>query len=177
MKGLCLVNPVSVLSKKGKIIPKLFISLIFMVLSTGMILAECSKEHREKAVKAGINPKVVKILCEDSIEEDYVFEVKPMNKREETFNNQKHRKDESQDPQLNALELSLDFPEGPPSCGEEKVGRMIAMGLSDRLIRSICGEGVIPEKPDKGLELMPQVKACHDSTLHNLIKDEICLKR
>ena len=148
-----------------------------MVLSTGMILAECSKDHREKAVKTGIDPKVVKILCGDSLEEDYVFEVKPMKTREETFKNQKHREDESQDSQQNSLDQSLDFPEGPPSCGEDKVGRMIARGLSDRLIRSICGEGVIPEKPEKDLERMLHGKACNDSNLHNPLKDEICLKR
>jgi hypothetical protein len=176
MKGFFSVNPVSALSRKGKIIPKLFISLIFMVVSTSMVLAECLKEYREKAVKAGINPKVVKILCGDSLEEDYVFEVIPMKKRKEPFKYQKHRDVESREPQKYSLDLPLDSHEGPPSCEEEKVGKMIVRGLSDHLIRSICGEDMIPEKSEKDLKHLPKEKACNDSKLHNFLKDEICLK-
>ena len=58
----------------------------FLALLPGLGFAECSKENREKAVSSGIDPKVVKILCGDSLEEDYVFEVKPPQKKKNLIN-------------------------------------------------------------------------------------------
>ncbi|MCH2298910.1 MAG: hypothetical protein MK441_13545, partial [SAR324 cluster bacterium] len=54
--------------------------LILVCFVPPQVFAKCTQESRESAVKAGINPKVVKILCGDPLEEDYVFEVKPSQK-------------------------------------------------------------------------------------------------
>ena len=178
MNGWYIVNPVSSKPGKGKPIQKTFILFFYLALLPGLGLAECSKENREKAVSSGIDPKVVKILCGDSLEEDYVFEVKPPQKKKNHIRNQKttYEVEDSQTPVLNSLALPLKFPEGPPTCEQEKVARMIARGFSDRLIRSICGEGVIPEKPEKDLGIPRHGYACLDSTLYNPLKDEICLQ-
>ena len=58
---------------------KIFL-LILVCFVPYPVYAKCTQESRESAVKAGINPKVVKILCGDPLEEDYVFEVKPYKK-------------------------------------------------------------------------------------------------
>ena len=73
--------------------------------------------------------------------------------------------EDSQTPVLNSLDLQLKFPEGPPKCEHEKLARMIARGFSDRLIRSICGEGLIPEKSENNQGIPRHGYACLDSTL------------
>ena len=178
MNGCFLVNPISSKPGKGKPIQKTFILIFFLALLPGLGLAECSKENREKAVSAGIDPKVVKILCGDSLEEDYVFEVKPPQKKKLLIRTQKTASEVEgfQTPVLNSLDLPLKFPEGPPKCEQEKVARMIARGFSDRLILSICGEGVIAENPQRDIGIRRHGYACFDSRLYNPLKDEICLQ-
>ena len=148
MKGCCLTD----WSFKSRVLEIYFFTRIFLLILVcfvpSSIYAKCTQESRESAVKAGINPKVVKILCGDPLEEDYVFEVKPSNKSviptravdPETNINDSEVEGES------TLEPEFVIPEGPPTCDEEKVARMIARGFSDQLIISICGKGVIQEK-------------------------------
>ena len=136
MKGCCLTD----WSFKSRVLEICFFATIFLIIQVcyvpSSIYAKCTQESRESAVKAGINPKVVKILCGDPLEEDYVFEVKPSQKSAiptravdpETNINDSEVEGES------TMELEFMIPEGPPTCDEEKVARMIARGFSDQLI-------------------------------------------
>ena len=80
MKGCCLTD----WSFKSRVLEICFFTTIFLLIlicfAPSSTFAKCTQESRESAVKAGINPKVVKILCGDPLEEDYVFEVKPSKK-------------------------------------------------------------------------------------------------
>ena len=153
--------------------------LILVCFVPSSIYAKCTQESRESAVKAGINPKVVKILCGDPLEEDYVFEVKPSKKLviptrgvdPETNINDSEVEGES------TLEPQFVIPDGPPTCDEEKVARMIARGFSDQLIISICGKGVIQEKDETVYVAPGQGNACQDSRVFNFLKQKICSQR
>ena len=75
------------------------------------------------------------------------------------------------------LEPQFVIPEGPPTCDEEKVARMIARGFSDQLIISICGKGVIQEKDETVYVAPGQGNACQDSRVFNALKQKICSQR
>ena len=80
MKGCCLTDW-SIKLRVLEICILIKISLLILVCFVpSSIYAKCTHESRESAVKAGINPKVVKIQSPDPLEEDYVFEVKPSKK-------------------------------------------------------------------------------------------------
>ena len=153
--------------------------LILVCFAPYPVYATCTQESRKSAVKAGINPKVVKILCGDPLEEDYVFEVKPSKKSAiptravdpETNINDSEVEGES------IMEPEFVIPEGPPTCDEEKVARMIARGFSDQLIISICGKGVIQEKDETVYVAPGQGNACQDSRVFNALKQKICNQR
>ena len=179
MKGCCLTD----WSFKSRVLEIYFFTTIFLLILVcfvpSSIYAKCTQESRESAVKAGINPKVVKILCGDPLEEDYVFEVKPSKKSviptravdPETNINDSEVEGES------TLEPEFVIPEGPPTCDEEKVARMIARGFSDQLIISICGKGVIQEKDETVYVAPGQGNACQDSRVFNALKQKICSQR
>ena len=179
MKGCCLTD----WSFKSRVLEICFFTTIFLLILVcfvpSSIYAKCTQESRESAVKAGINPKVVKILCGDPLEEDYVFEVKPSKKSviptravdPETNINDSEVEGES------TLEPEFVIPEGPPTCDEEKVARMIARGFSDQLIISICGKGVIQEKDETVYVAPGQGNACQDSRVSNALKQKICSQR
>ena len=179
MKGCCLTD----WSFKSRVLEIYFFTTIFLLILVcfvpSSIYAICTQESRESAVKAGINPKVVKILCGDPLEEDYVFEVKPSKKSliptrsvdPETKINDSEVEGES------TMEPQFVIPEGPPTCDEEKVARMIARGFSDQLIISICGKGVIQEKDETVYVAPGQGNACQDSRVFNALKQKICSQR
>ncbi|MEC8185873.1 MAG: hypothetical protein VX208_12360 [SAR324 cluster bacterium] len=75
------------------------------------------------------------------------------------------------------MEPKIVIPEGPPTCDEEKVARMIARGFSDQLIISICGKGVIQEKDETVYVAPGQGNACQDSRVFNALKQKICSQR
>ena len=75
------------------------------------------------------------------------------------------------------MEPQFVIPEGPPTCDEEKVARMIARGFSDQLIISICGKGVIQEKDETVYVAPGQGNACQDSRVFNTLKQKICSQR
>ena len=75
------------------------------------------------------------------------------------------------------MEPEIVIPEGPPTCDNEKVARMIAREFSDQLIISICGKGII-QKKDKTVYVAPgQGNACQDSRVFNALKQKICSQR
>ena len=122
MKGCCLTDW-SIKSRVLEICMFITISLLILVCFVpSSIYAKCTEESRESAVKAGINPKVVKILCGDPLEEDYVFEVKPSKKSviptravdPETNINDSEVEGES------TIEPEFVIPEGPPTCVRKK---------------------------------------------------------
>ena len=153
--------------------------LVLVCFVPSPVYAKCTQESRESAVKAGINPKVVKILCGDPLEEGYVFEVKPSQKSVISTRvvdpgkkiNDLEAEGES------TMEPEFVIPEGPPTCDEEKVARMIARGFSDQLIISICGKGIIQEKDETVYVAPGQGNACQDSRVFNALKQKICSQR
>ena len=179
MKGCCLTD----WTFKSRVLEICFFTTIFLLILVcfvpSSIYAKCNEESRELAVKAGINPKVIKILCGDPLEEDYVFEVKPSQKSAiptravdpETNINDSEVEGES------TMEPEFMIPEGPPTCDEEKVARMIARGFSDQLIISICGKGIIQEKDETVYVAPGQGNACQDSRGFNALKQKICSQR
>ena len=129
--------------------------------------------------KPGSIRKSSKSFVETLLKRIMFFEVKPSKKSliptravdPETNINDSEAEGES------TLEPEFVIPEGPPTCDEEKVARMIARGFSDQLIISICGKGVIREK-DETVYVAPGLgNACQDSRVFNALKQKICSQR
>ena len=136
------------------------------------------RKAEESAVKAGINPKVVKILCGDPLEEDYVFEVKPSKKSviptravdPETNINDSEVEGES------TMEPEFVIPEGPrpvmrKSSEDDCPGIFRPTDHLHLWERSHSGKG------RNGLCGPGQGNACQDSRVFNALKQKICSQR